>query len=85
MDHSYRAKQNMTTQLKAQLKFFKDDLQRERDALKKAESYLKYNLPGTKSMISKHKKGIKKTLADIEVMKVRIRRRQRNGECYKIL
>lgn len=85
MDHSNRAKTNMTNQLKKQLEFFKDDLVREKAALSKAKSFLKYNLPGTKSMISKHEQGVKKSLTDIENLKIRIRKRQANGECFKII
>jgi len=85
MEHSNRAKTNMTNQLKAQLGFYKQDLEHERNSLRKAKSYLKYNLPGVKSMISQHERGVRKTLADIEALKIRIRKRERNGECYKIL
>ena len=85
MEHSVRAKTNMTKQLKAQLEFYKQDLEHERDALRKAKSYLKYNLPGVKSMVSQHDRGVRKTLADIEILKIRIRKRQRNNEIYKIL
>ena len=85
MEHSNRSKTNMTNQLKAQLGFYQKDLEHERASLKKAKSYLKYNLPGIKSMLSQHERGVKKTLADIETLKIRIRRRQANGECYKII
>ena len=85
MNHSHRAKTNMTNQLKAQLGFYIRDLRHERDSLKKAKSYLKWNLPGVKSMVSQHKRGVRKTLTDIENLKIRIRKRQRNGEIYKII
>ena len=85
MEHSHRAIQNMTNQLEAQLEFYEEDLQHERASLKKAKSYLKYNLPGVKSMVSQHERGVRKTLTDIENLKIRIRKRQRNGEIYKIL
>lgn len=85
MIHSKRAKTNLTNQLKAQLGFYLRDLSYERASLKKAKSYLKWNLPGVKSMVSAHERGVKKTLADIECMKIRIRKRQRNNQCYKIL
>ncbi len=85
MDHSHRAKTNMTNQLKAQLGFYLRDLQHERVSLNKAKSYLKWNLPGVKSMVSQHERGVRKTLADIENLKARIRKRQRNGEIFKIL
>jgi len=85
MKHSNRAKTNLTNQLKAQLGFYLRDLQNERASLRKAKSYLKWNLPGIKTMISQHKRGVKKTLDDIRNMKIRIRKRQRNGEIYKIL
>ncbi len=84
MIHSDRAKQNMTDQLKAQMKFYEDDLKHEREALAKAQSYLKYNLPGVKSMISQHERGVKKTIVDIENLKVRIKKRLANGECFEI-
>jgi len=85
MNRSNRAKTNMTKQLKAQLGFYIRDLQYERASLRKAKSYLKWNLPGVKSMVSQHERGVRKTLADIETLKIRIRKRQRNGEIYKII
>ena len=85
MIHSNRAKTNMTNQLKKQLEFYQNDLVHERAALTKAKSYLKFNLPGVKSMISQHERGVKKTLTDIENLKIRIRKRQANGECFKII
>lgn len=85
MEHSVRAKKNMTNQLKAQLGFYMKDLEHERASLVKAKSYLKWNLPGVKSMVSQHMRGVRKTLADIENLKIRIRKRQRNGRIYKIL
>lgn len=85
MEHSNRAKQNMTNQLKAQLGFYERDLQHERASLKKAKSYLKYNLPGIKSMVAQHERGVRKTLLDIENLKIRIKKRQRNGDVFKII
>ncbi len=85
MEHSVRAKTNMTNQLKKQLEFYQDDLIRERAALAKAKTFLKYNLPGIKSMISQHERGVKKTLTDIDNLKIRIKRRQKNGEIFKII
>lgn len=85
MDHSNRAKTNMTNQLKKQLEFYQNDLTHERAALAKAKSYLKYNLPGIKSMISQHERGVKNTLTDIENLKIRIRKRYKNGEIFKII
>lgn len=85
MKYSNRSKTNMTNQLKAQLGFYKRDLLHELASLKKAKSYLKWNLPGVKTMISQHERGVIKTLDDIERMKIRIRKRQRNGEIFKIL
>lgn len=85
MDHSNRAKTNMTNQLKKQLEFYQNDLIHEREALAKAKSYLKYNLPGIKSMLSQHERGVKKTLVDIENLKIRIKRREKNGEIFKII
>ena len=85
MKYSKRAKQNMTNQLKAQLGFYLRDLQHERKSLRKAKSYLKWNLPGVKSMISQHQRGVKKTKADIEDLKIRIRKRYKRGEIFQIL
>ena len=48
MDHSHRAKQNMTDQLKAQLGFLQKDLEHEKKSLAKAKSYQKWNLPWRK-------------------------------------
>jgi len=85
MTYSNRAKTNMTNQLKAQLGFYKKDLEHELASLRKAKSYLKWNLPGVKTMIAQHERGVRKTLTDIENLKIRIRRRQKNGENYKII
>ncbi len=85
MKHSDRAKQGLTDQLKAQLGFLQRDLEHEKSSLAKAKTYLKWNLPGTKTMIRRHKSGVRKTLNDLRVLKVRIRKRERNGECFKIL
>jgi len=85
MKYSNRARQNMTNQLKAQLGFYIRDLAHERASLRKAKSYLKWRLPGVKSMVSQHKRGVRKTLLDIETLKIRIRKRQRNGQIYKII
>ncbi len=85
MRHSNWAKRNMTNQLKSQLGFYYVDLQHEKNSLRKAKSYLKYNLPGVKSMVLQHQRGVRKTLKDIKNMKIRIRKRQKNGQCYKIL
>jgi len=85
MNHSNRARQNMTKQIKSQLEFYQRDLEHERSSLRKAKSYLKYNLPGVKSMVSQHERGVRKTLADIEALKIRIKRRQRSNEIYNIL
>lgn len=68
--YSHRAKQNMTIQLKEQLLFLQLDLKHERVALRRAKSFLKYNLPGAKSMILQHERGVKKTLTDIERIKI---------------
>lgn len=85
MIHSHRAKTNMTTQLKAQLCFYQRDLSHEKTSLKKAKTFLRYNLPGVKSMVKQHQAGVNKTLKDMHNLKRRIRMRQRNGQIYKIL
>ena len=85
MNHSNRAKQNMTNQLKSQLEFYQKDLVHERASLKKVKSYLKYNLPGVKSMISQHERGVTMTLANIKVLKRRIKKLQRNNAINKII
>lgn len=85
MFHSNRAKTNMTNQLKAQLGFLQKDLAHEKASLLKAKSYLKWNLPGVKTMINRHQAGLNKTLKDIATLKIRIRKRQRNDQCYKII
>ena len=85
MGHSDRAKQGLTNQLKAQLGFLERDLEHEKSSLAKAKSYLKWNLPGTKTMVRRHESGVKKTLNDLRLLKIRIRKREKNGECFKIL
>ena len=71
MEHSVRAKTNMTKQLKAQFAFYKKDLEHEQTALKKAKSYLKYNLPGVKSMIYQHRR-TQRTRAHVLRLQVRL-------------
>lgn len=85
MEHSKRAKQGLTNELKAQLGFLERDLEHEKSSLAKARSYLKWNLPGTKTMVRRHQSGVKQTLKQLRELKVRIKRREKNGECFKIL
>ena len=85
MKRSKRAKQGLTNELKAQLGFLQRDLVHEKSSLAKAKSYLKWNLPGTKTMVRRHKSGVKQTLNDLRLLKIRIRKREKNGECFKIL
>ena len=85
MKRSDRAKQGLTNELKAQLGFLERDLEHEKSSLAKAKSYLKWNLPGTKTMVRRHKSGVKQTLNDLRLLKIRIRKREKNGECFKIL
>ena len=82
---SHIAKQNLTNQLKAQMGFYQRDLRHERASLAKARSYLKWRLPGVRGMVLQHQRGVRKTLRDIRNLKVRIRKRQRLGQIYKIL
>lgn len=83
--HSARAMANMTSQLKAQLKFLQDDLKNEEKSLKKAKSFLKFNLPGTKKMIQRHEAGVRQTKRDLEQIKNRIKKYQKEGKINKIL
>ena len=85
MDHSKRAKKTLTEELKAQLGFLERDLEHEKSSLAKAKSYLKWDLPGTKNMVRRHESGVRQTLNDLRILKIRIKRRQKNGECFKIL
>ncbi len=85
MGRSDRSKQGLTDQLKAQLGFLERDLEHEKSSLAKAKSYLKWNLPGTKTMVRRHESGVKKTLNDLRLLKIRIRKREKNGKCFKIL
>jgi len=85
MEYSKRAKQGLTNELKAQLGFLERDLVHERSSLAKAKSYLKWDLPGTKGMVKRHQSGVDQTLKQLRELKIRIRKRQKNGECYKIL
>ena len=85
MGRSDRAKQGLTDQLKAQLGFLERDLEHEKSSLAKAKSYLKWDLPGTKTMVRRHQSGVKLTLKDLRILKIRIRKREKNGECFKIL
>ena len=85
MQHSKRALANMTSQMRGILKFLENDLKNEKLALKKAKTFLKYNLPGTKTMIRHHQNGVKKTMKDIRNHKKLIRKYQIQGKINKIL
>lgn len=85
VEHSARAKANMTSQLKSQLKFLQDDLKNEEKALSKAKSFKKYNLPGTSKMILRHEAGVRQTKKDLELIKNRIRKYYEEGKINKIL
>lgn len=85
MRQSVRAKRNMTNQLRAQLRFLQNDLEAERKALKKAKLFQKWNLPGTETMIRRHENGVKVTLRDTAKLKIRILKRQKNGEIFRII
>lgn len=83
--HSVRAKTNMTNQLKAQLKFLQNDLKHEKQALARARTFAKYNLPGVTTMVNRHKAGVQKTMRDIVALKKRIKSRQKKGQIFRIL
>jgi len=85
MKHSDRGKTNMTNQLRGHLRLLYQDLANETAALKKARTFLRYKLPGVKTMVRRHEAGIKKTKKDLKLISTRIRMRQRNGQIYKIL
>lgn len=85
LQHSERAKKNMTLQIAGMLKFLQNDLKGEVRGLEKAKTFLKYNLPGTKQMIARHEAGVRKTKRDIAQITKRIKRLQREGKINKIL
>ena len=85
MEHSKRATDNMTKQLKAQLKFLEEDLKNEEKALKKAKTFSKYKLPGIKQMILRHEAGLRQTKRDLQQIKNRIKKYQKEGKINKIL
>lgn len=85
MEHSARAITNMTNQLKTQLKFLETDLKNEERALKKAKTFVKFDLPGVKSMILRHEAGVRQTKRDLKQIKNRIRKYQKEGKINKIL
>ena len=83
--YSDRAKTNMTSQLKAQLKFLQEDLKNEERALVKAKTFAKYKLPGVKQMILRHEAGVRQTKRDLTQIKARIKKYQKQGKINKIL
>ncbi len=85
LQHSERAKKNTTSQIMGMLKFLQNDLKGEEKGLKKAKTFLKYDLPGTKQMIARHEAGVKKTKRDIVHITKRIKRLQKEGKINKIL
>ena len=85
MKYSKRAIDNMTAQLKAQLKFLQEDLVNEEKGLKKAKTFSKYKLPGIKQMIRRHEAGVRKTKRDLTMISNRIKRYQKQGKINKIL
>ena len=85
LQHSERAKKNMTSQIAGMLKFLQDDLKGEEKGLAKAKTFLKYDLPGIKQMIARHEAGVRKTKRDIAQITKRIKRLQKEGKINKIL
>ena len=85
LQHSERAKKNMTSQITGMLKFLQDDLTGEEKGLAKAKTFLKYDLPGIKQMIARHEAGVRKTKRDIAQITKRIKRLQKEGKINKIL
>jgi len=85
LQHSERAKKNMTSQITGMLKFLQDDLKGEEKGLAKAKTFLKYDLPGIKQMIARHEAGVRKTKRDIAQITKRIKRLQKEGKINKIL
>lgn len=87
MYHSNRAKTNMTKQLRARLSWLKSDLKTEQKGFDQAKKFCK--LLGknftTSTSYKAYSKGIADTKRQIRSLKSLILRRQKNGECYKIL
>ena len=83
--YSERARTNMTSQLKAQLKFLEQDLKNEEQSLKKAKTFAKYKLPGIKQMILRHEAGVRQTKRDLKQIKNRVRKYYKEGKINKIL
>jgi len=81
------SKQNMTRQLRARLSWLKDDLKREKAGLKQALYYCKLlkKRPSISTSVKAWKNGILKTKRDLANLTSLIKRRQRNGQSYKIL
>ncbi len=87
MTKSHRAKSNMTKQLRARLSWLKSDLKTEAKGFEKAKYYCKLLGKNFKTSTSykAYSKGIADTNRQLKSLEKLILRRQKNGECYKIL
>ena len=52
---------------------------------KKAKTFVKFDLPGVRSMILRHEAGVRQTKRDLKQIKNRIRKDQKEGKINKIL
>lgn len=87
MKHSTRAKTAMTKNLKGRLSWLESDLKTEQQGMSQAKKWCKLlKKPFCKSTSYKaYSNGIATTKRQIRALKILIRRRQRNGQCFKIL
>lgn len=87
MDHSARAKANMTKNLRGRLSWLKADLKTEQRGFEKARYYCKLlgKKFSTSTSYKAYSKGIADTKRQIKALEKLILRRQRSGEINKIL
>ncbi len=87
MRYSNIAKLGMTKNLRNRLRWIKTDLKGEEAGLKKSLYWCKLlkKHPSKSTSVKAWKNGILKTKRDLVNLTKLIKRRQRNGQCYKIL
>ena len=89
MNYSDRAKQNMTNQMKAQLRFLQNNLAKKQKRLDKTKRWLNHKyyskLPGLKWTLQRQLNGTNKVRKDIDMMTERIITMEKEGKIFPII
>ena len=85
LKHSNRARDNMTKQLKAQLKFYQECVLEHEKTLKKVKAFAKWKLPGYQFELKRAQDGLTVVKKKLVGCKKRIKILQSTGKINKIL